>query len=61
MKNAPNLVKKQQINLYDCLFALTVKLQAAQTAQLCFVESYQNDGITLRPEQLMIVFEMVVG
>ncbi|NEO88583.1 MAG: DUF2344 domain-containing protein, partial [Spirulina sp. SIO3F2] len=53
--------KKKQVNLRDRLFTLTVETSTPETAKLHFLGSCQNDGTTLRPEQLVGMFESVVG
>lgn len=53
--------KKKQVNLRDRLFRLTLQAHTPTTATLNFLGSCQNDGTTLRPEQLVWMFEAVVG
>ncbi|MGB0563961.1 MAG: TIGR03936 family radical SAM-associated protein, partial [Spirulinaceae cyanobacterium] len=53
--------KKKQVNLRDRLFSLTVETSTPETAKLCFLGSCQNDGNTLRPEQLVFMLEQVTG
>lgn len=53
--------KKQKINLRDRLFTLSIESGTLEAARLNFVGSCQNDGTTLRPEQLMFMFEQITG
>ncbi|PIG93462.1 TIGR03960 family B12-binding radical SAM protein [Gloeocapsopsis sp. IPPAS B-1203] len=52
--------KRQQVNLRDRLFELSVsKIQEANAVTLRYVGSCRNDGTQLRPEQVIFMLEQV--